>query len=411
MGEEIFRFGAKSAKPPCSPEKVSDKSLNQIIGPRHPLFWGSNSEQGAQEQAQVKAGRRDLVPLSEILCSLECGSAQSAFVKDVLEAAFQVHAALAQKRFARLALNSTRSAMKSFPQRSSQSFLATPGSVGVSDYCANVELLDLGNFLDGKVAFIRGKRAHDAIFLVGYDAIDHFYRRGYPLAQSLRVGVVTLQNFSLYNSSAFQIAHMLGLINHVAGSVLGAPHLGLRIVRVLPLFIARLASRPILIEAAHRGLIPGVNAFLFRQFLHILPIGLFRITMYQSAQTRIGFHHTGIDSQMPTFEKPVRFERREHHLQNPLVNLRSEPLPDHTQAAVIGRALFQTVSQKCPNLARKIHRLQMFVQFAVKTLARSLGDSRALDPKLLLLLFSLSLRKHPRFYLNCSQMTSFSTVC
>jgi hypothetical protein len=48
----------------------------------------------------------------------------------------------------------------------------------------------------------------------------------------------------------------------------------------------------------------------------------------------------------------------------------------------------------------------MFVQFAVKTLARWLGDSRALDPKLLLLLFSLPLSKHPRFYLNCSQMTS-----
>jgi hypothetical protein len=26
MGDEIFRFGAKSAKPPCSPEKVNDKS-------------------------------------------------------------------------------------------------------------------------------------------------------------------------------------------------------------------------------------------------------------------------------------------------------------------------------------------------------------------------------------------------
>ncbi len=38
------------------------------------------------------------MPLSEIFCSLERGSTQSAFVKEVLEAAFQVHAALAQKR-------------------------------------------------------------------------------------------------------------------------------------------------------------------------------------------------------------------------------------------------------------------------------------------------------------------------
>ena len=53
---------------------------------------------GAHQQAPVKAGRRDLVPLSEIFCSLECvARAQSAFVKDVLKAAFQVHAALAPK--------------------------------------------------------------------------------------------------------------------------------------------------------------------------------------------------------------------------------------------------------------------------------------------------------------------------
>ena len=189
------------------------------------------------------------MPLSKIFCSLKRGPAHSAFIKDVLEAAFQVHAALAQERFTRLALNGTRGAMKSFPQRGGQSFLATPGSVGVPDYCANVELLDLGNFLDGKVAFVRGERAHDTILFIDCDPVDHFHRAGYSLAQSLRVSVVTLQNFSLYNSSAFQIGHMLGLVNHVAGSVLGAPYLGLRIMRVFPFLIACPASRPILIEA------------------------------------------------------------------------------------------------------------------------------------------------------------------
>ena len=67
--------------------------------PCHPLFWGSNSQENTHQQAQVKASRRDLVAFSEILCSPEGGSAQSAFVKDVLKAAFQVHAALAQKGF------------------------------------------------------------------------------------------------------------------------------------------------------------------------------------------------------------------------------------------------------------------------------------------------------------------------
>ncbi len=228
---------------------------------------------------------------------------------------------LRKSAFARLAFNGTRGAMKSFAQRSGQAFLATPGSVGVPDYCANVELLDLGNFLDGKVAFVRGERAHDPILLVGYDTVDHFHRAGYPLAQSLRVSVITLQDCGLYNGSAFQIGHMLGFVNHVAGSVLGAPHLGLRIMRVFPFFIARPASRPLLIEATYRPLILRVDALFFRQFLHILPIGLFGITMYQSAQTRIGFDHTRIDPQVPTPKKSVGFERREHYFENPLVNL------------------------------------------------------------------------------------------
>src|SRR4029077_14215485 len=291
----------------------------------------------------------DLVALSEIFGSLEGGSAQSAFVKEMLKAAFQMHAALAQERFPRLALDGTSGAMQSFAQRGAQSFLATPGSVGVPDYRANIELLDLRNFLDGEVAFVCGVRAHDAIPLVGYDAVDHLHRTGYPLAQSLRVGVVSLQNLDLHNGSLFQIGHMLRLVNHVAGSVLGAPHLGLRVMGVFPFFIARSASGPLLIEAAPRPLILWVDAFLFRQFLHILPIGLLRITMHQSAQTRIGFNYTRIDPQVPTPKKPLRLERREHHFENSLVNLWPQPLSNHAQTAVIGRALVKPVSQKCPH--------------------------------------------------------------
>ena len=64
------------------PVKVSNKVLKQAIGPCHPLFWGPNSQEGTQQQTQVKAGRGDLIPFREILCSLEGGSAQSAFVKE-----------------------------------------------------------------------------------------------------------------------------------------------------------------------------------------------------------------------------------------------------------------------------------------------------------------------------------------
>jgi hypothetical protein len=110
----IFRCSAESAKPPRLPAKVKREEPQASHRPCYPLFWSSHSEQGAQQQAQVKASRRNLVPLGEIFSSLERGAAHSAFVKDVLEAAFQVHPALAQKSLARLALNGTSSAMKSF---------------------------------------------------------------------------------------------------------------------------------------------------------------------------------------------------------------------------------------------------------------------------------------------------------
>ena len=65
--EEIVGRGVERTN--RSPAKVSDKSLKQAKGPCYPLFWGSHSEQGAQEQAQVKASRRNLVSLSEIFAS------------------------------------------------------------------------------------------------------------------------------------------------------------------------------------------------------------------------------------------------------------------------------------------------------------------------------------------------------
>ena len=58
---KVVVLGVKATKPQNSPAKVSDNSLKQAIGPCHPLFWGSNSQQSTHQQAQVKAGRRDLV--------------------------------------------------------------------------------------------------------------------------------------------------------------------------------------------------------------------------------------------------------------------------------------------------------------------------------------------------------------
>jgi hypothetical protein len=90
-------------------------------------------------------------------------SAQSALVKDVLKAAFQVHAALAQKRFARLALDGTGGTMKSFAQRGAQSFLAAPGNIGVPDDRAHVE--GINRKIRGLLASAFGFHDHDFLKL------------------------------------------------------------------------------------------------------------------------------------------------------------------------------------------------------------------------------------------------------
>ena len=45
--DESPGVGVKATKPQSCRAKVSGNSLKQIIGPRHPLFWGSNSQQSA----------------------------------------------------------------------------------------------------------------------------------------------------------------------------------------------------------------------------------------------------------------------------------------------------------------------------------------------------------------------------
>ena len=45
--DESPGVGVKATKPQSCRAKVSGNSLKQIIGPRHPLFWGSNTQQSA----------------------------------------------------------------------------------------------------------------------------------------------------------------------------------------------------------------------------------------------------------------------------------------------------------------------------------------------------------------------------
>ena len=82
-------------------------------------------------------------------------------------------------------LTDKHSVMKSFSLRGGQALSAAPSTVGVPNHRANVELLDLGNFFDRKVALVRGERAHDTILFLLLRlprCIDDFHRAGHSLA-------------------------------------------------------------------------------------------------------------------------------------------------------------------------------------------------------------------------------------
>ena len=91
---------ARESRKQSLPVKVSDNTLKQATGACDPLFAVPTPSRARRSRLRLKQA------------SPERGLAHSAFVKGVLEAAFQMYAALAQKRLARLALDGTGGAIK-----------------------------------------------------------------------------------------------------------------------------------------------------------------------------------------------------------------------------------------------------------------------------------------------------------
>jgi hypothetical protein len=92
-----------------------------------------------------------------------------------------------------------------------------------------------------------------------------------------------------HDRAAFQIGNVLGLVDHVAGAVLGQPDFLPGIVRVLSLLIAGLAALALPVRAAHGLAVLWINTGFGGQPPDILPVTLLGVAMFQRMQAGVGF--------------------------------------------------------------------------------------------------------------------------
>ena len=111
----------------------------------------------------------------------------------------------------------------------------------------------LRDLLNAKITFVPAEFAPELLRrLLRERLAPRADRRQDPLTKArVVVGGVTRPHFHTHDGTAFQITHMLGLVSHVRGAVLGPAHLRLRVVRVLPILVTRLATLALLIKTPH----------------------------------------------------------------------------------------------------------------------------------------------------------------
>src|SRR5690606_8946540 len=116
-----------------------------------------------------------------------------------------------------------------------------PGGAGVSnDGAQSCFVLDDGELCGVVKAFVAGEAAHVGGAFLRFAAVDFLHEfDGVDDARGevLRVAGVAMTHSGGDDGSAFQVHDVLRLVNHVAGTVFGAAHFGVGVVRVIPFFV------------------------------------------------------------------------------------------------------------------------------------------------------------------------------
>src|ERR1017187_3972008 len=120
-------------------------------------------------------------------------------------------------------------------------------------------------------------------------------------AQILLIGLMTQPDLRLQSRAGIQVHSMLWFVDHIGGSGLGLPNLGVRIMRIDPLLIAHLFG-PFAVKLPNRLGILGINAVLGSQASDILPIRLLSVAVDEALERGIGLDDRSIRSEEHTSE-------------------------------------------------------------------------------------------------------------
>src|SRR6266511_4369707 len=284
---------------------------------------------------------------AEFLAATQRGATQAAMIEHMTKAAYEMFAPLAQQRFAALAAQRSTGSSQGAAMFFAGLVHPSLGGVWVGNDWTHAALVQLGNLLDGKVAFVRGQLLTKPLQRYLWNCLRQgSNRRHDPLGHPDTIGGIARSNLSADDRSALQVGHMLGPIGHIGRPVLGLAHLRLGIMRVDPLFIAGFAPGPLLVKAPYRLRILWIDAVFCRQLPHVIPVVLLRVAMLQGSQRSVGFNHARIDPKLPALEQSMPAQGSQEHPVDGFQLLQRQALPDHAQRRMIRRRLRQRVTQK-----------------------------------------------------------------
>jgi hypothetical protein len=106
-------------------------------------------------------------------------------------------------------------------------------------------------------------------------------------SHALAVARVAGQDDGFDDGAVLQLGDVMGFVDHVRGTLLGAAHFRLGVVRVLPLGVAGFAAFALFVEAAHGFGVLGVDACLGGKPLHIVPVAFLGVAMAERAQAGV----------------------------------------------------------------------------------------------------------------------------
>lgn len=275
--EEGHRAGKEGEH---GPDDEPQNTGHELAEPRQPLLWSSDSVEAAQKLGKAVAGCGDLVAFIQVLQSPQGGPAQPSGIEHMGKAALDVLAPFAQQPSAIPAAHRAPGPAQSTALWRGELPQVAPATMWIRNDCFDREFVQEPDLPQREETLVTGERPWERSRILPC-LLDTHHCLNHPAAQIFAAAVVSAEHLRLHDCARLQIHRVLGQANHVRGPVLCLSNLRVRIVRVHPLFIARLSARTPLVKAAQGGGIVRLQPRFPGQALHILPIALLGVALLE----------------------------------------------------------------------------------------------------------------------------------